>query len=169
MIFDNDESEYDNIGLYIFENEDCMSDSIMWKKISKNCRDIKSLECYLIDINWKSVSKNPNLTIEFIRKHQDKLNFNEIIKRCSLEILEAFSNHIDFKNASCNPNLTIDLVTKYENEIDWEILPQYCSLDILLKFENLLSEDIIDWFWFYASKNENLTIDLIRRHKNEVC
>jgi len=101
-----------------------------------------------INIDWSSLSKHSNLTIEFIEKYIDKpLNFTFLSK---------------------NANITIDFIFKYKNK-DWDYIYIYKykkipSWYIDYKIQNFNNDYI---FFNYLSKNIHLTPDIVEKYETQ--
>jgi hypothetical protein len=67
---------------------------------------------------------NSCLTIEFIGKHSDDLNWSYLSANSCLtiEFIEKYINQMDWKWLSGNPNLTIEFIEKHMNDIEFEYL-----------------------------------------------
>jgi hypothetical protein len=96
---------------------------------------------------WGSMSKNPNLTIDFIEQHKH-YNWN-------------------WYELSCNPNMTFDIIKSHPNSFDdyrWEksqiLKNPSITMDIIER--NMEFWDVL--FLGPLSQNPNLTLDFIKKH-----
>jgi hypothetical protein len=120
-----------------------------WKGVSSFINETYFLELKdVIEINWENLSRNKNISLEFIEKN---LNFPW-----------------NWKAVSLNPNLTLSFVVKYKN-FDWDwgyivINSSFLTKDI---------EDFIDMFWEsfetenniwrFISQNTNLSLKYLEK------
>lgn len=88
------------------------------------------------DFYW--ISQNSNLSINFIRRHEDEFDWYEISKWATLEILNEFEDRIHFWDASSNPNLSLDLIKRNIDGIYWFEIAKWATDDIYEGFKNEL-------------------------------
>ena len=116
--------------------------------------------------NWKRLSSNPNITIEYIedaikaqqkmiieKKHEDP-KFKWTMKQ---EILEWA-----WKDISSNPNLTMEFVEKHLDK-PWDWGNSGISRNPNLTMEFIEKHPDKDWSWASISRNPNITKDIIEK------
>ena len=118
------------------------------------------------NIDWMSLSQNPNLTLDFIEKN---INANwdweclSDLPILTLDFIEKNLDKINWEYVSYNPNLTYDFIIKYQNRLDWFHLSKKLNLDIIKKiiasYENLIE-------WDYLTQNHNLTQEFIIKYQD---
>ena len=137
-----------------------------WDWIIKNTR-IKIIEHIPINlfekykwISYYSLSKNLNLTEEFILKHPDEdWNIKYLIKNNKITNFNALSK---FKN------ITQNIINQYPNKPwDWEWLKKNTNIEV----EKYISIDLFEkykWTMYYSlSENLNLTEEFILKHPDK--
>lgn len=130
------------------------------------------LEISVDKLDFKSLSYNPNISLEFFKDHEDDFSICIFLERCNLKIIEYLMPKIFFvegsqfyidcmNSISQNMNLSEEFLQTHAQRVSWKNISKMCSLDILLKFENLIDFKI-------ASMNKNLTSELVSRHLSEI-
>ena len=95
-------------------------------------------------IIWTELSRNPNITIEFIKSNPDK--------------------PWDWESISCNKNITWEFIEAYPDKPwDWD----YLSKNINITWDIVSSNPNKPWKWEYLSKNKNITCDIIQTNPNK--
>lgn len=157
------ESEYSDLEFYFYDNESNYYEDYQWDwvSISQYCSDIKALNKYQKYINWDIISKNRFLTLEFVREHKNKLDWSEVSKWATSEIIEEFEDKIDFSQIIDSDRLTDELIERHSSELNWNKISSWISLDILNNYDNMIN-------WKKASRNKNLSDELIREHQDEL-
>ena len=124
-----------------------------------------------LDLNWDwmGITYNPNLTINFIKKYQDKFknHWSGISQNENIH-MEDIENNLDldwdFEYISTNPNLTINFIKKYKDKMNWYFVSgnKNMTLDII--------ELNLDLLWDFSgiSYNSNLTINLIKKYPDQI-
>lgn len=142
-----------------------------WYNLSKNIavsmQDIKDYIFYPWD--WKGVSSNPNLTLDFVLAHPEKgwswldISSNQNIK------LKDIIEHMDlpwyWPDVSKNPNITMQFVLenidKSWNWVSLSVNPAIKLIDI----ENNLDKN---WSWPDILSNRNLTLEFVKKYMHKV-
>ena len=143
--------------------------------------------------NYRYISSNPNLTINFIKKYPNK-DWSWSIISCNSNItMEDIESHPeyawDYKSISKNPNLTENFINKYfDQDWNWDGISENPNInfDIVQKHFNWswdyfelsrhpnITCDIIEsnpdlpWDWIGISYNKNLTQEFIRKNFSEL-
>lgn len=114
------------------------------------------------EINWKRVSKNPNITVEIVRNNFDKnWNWKNLSKH--LDISKEFDKSWpwDYENLSKNQTLRWEIVENNINEKwDWNWLScnKCVTLDIIEKNPDK------NWYWLDVTSNPNVTWEFIEKN-----
>ena len=116
---------------------------------------------------WKYLSKNWNLSSNFIRKYQDKpWDWLELSKNPNLPfdvILKNLDKNMYWYFISQNPSVTWEIYNKYKN-ISWDLEGLYKNPNI--HFDIILKQKINDnVLWYSVCKNPNLTLDIIKKNQ----
>jgi hypothetical protein len=117
--------------------------------------------------NWSEISRLPELTDEFIRKHSQLLDFGVLCQTqsLSLDIINEFENKIDYSTLVKNPNLSEDVLLAKVDKMDWELfqmnqpfshelLEKYrdrVQLMIIFKYQKLSEETILSFLKPYIA------------------
>jgi hypothetical protein len=145
---------------------------------------------------WDDISHFTPLTIEFIKKYENKINFNtlshnEYIELETIEyVIRNYIKHIDFNYLLANPNISDALINKFIGNVssyEYILLHQTLSEDIISKYFDLFvkkdayylyryqtipfsflknNKEKIDWKLF--SKNAKLTKEQMITFKNKI-
>jgi len=125
----------------------CKNDETILGDLGRNEKlTLKTIEQHINEPwnwSWYSISRNPNVTLEFIEKYIDK-------NWC-------------WRSLSRHPNITLEFVEKYINKKwNWECLSRHPN--ITLEFV----EKYIDknWNWECLSRHPNITIEMIKKYYN---
>ena len=76
--------------------------------------------------NWNAISKNPNITMNFIEKYQDKPWIWDCIyinPNITMDFIEKYQHKpCNWKWISMNKNITIEFVEKYNDKLNFKFL-----------------------------------------------
>ena len=119
------------------------------------------IEKYLDKWNYWKLSKNQNITEDFILKYPNQ-NWNMcfLIKNNKIT---------DFNALSKFRNIYEDIIDKYPNkQWDWEWLIENTDINVenYIPF-NLIEKYLDKWDYYYLSKNPNLTEKIILKYPNQ--
>lgn len=78
---------------------------------------IEVLEKYQEKLSIRETSYNPNLTIEYIAKHEDELCWEAISENCSEDILRKFIHRVKFGYINSNGKLSFGFYKEFRKEI----------------------------------------------------
>lgn len=94
--------------------------------------------------DWKFLSRNPNISLEYIESHPDSpYNWNWPY------------------GISYNPNLTLDFILKHKNKrFDWNLISRNPGITL----EDIENNPTLPWKWEYVALNPNITIDFILKY-----
>ena len=87
------------------------------------------------DWNWKYVSINKNINIEFVKRYQHKsLDFSLLSSNSGIQLDDIINNYSiswNWKYISRHPNLTICFITRYSyKDWDWDYINNHQSFSI---------------------------------------
>lgn len=137
-----------------------------WKFVSKNPNITMSMIENNLNLPWKwgDIGANPNLTIGFIKRFPDEPWRFDLISRNPAITMEDVKNNPDlpwdFGGLSMNPNLTIEYV---KNNLDknWNWADITFNADV----NDIKNNPDLPWAWYaFGSNNKNITIDFITKH-----
>jgi hypothetical protein len=144
--------------------------------------------------DWKAISSNPNLTINFVKKYfKIKLRIKQLKLKVNPEKIKKFANFdwyvvsshhnitMDdieqnpdlpwvFKYVSKNPNLTMKFVEEHpenpqeEQGWDWNNISENPGITM----EDIKNHPDKPWKWKYISKNPNLTMEFVKAHSDRL-
>jgi hypothetical protein len=150
---------------YSFQHSDNNDNNWNWYAVFQN-KNISLNDIHLIEdhINFHGLSRNPNITIDFVKKFDVHLwNWADISQNSNITASDINQN-LDlpwvWTYVSKNPNLDIKFVSQHHSKIDWFWLannPCLC-IDFIHKFPNE------PWNWFFVSKHKNITFDIIQKN-----
>ena len=123
----------------------------MYQKLSE-----EFIERHQDVINWDNVSKYQTLSEEFIEKHQDKLWWSYI---CSSQILsepfmEKFQDKIDWNCVSSFQKLSEEFIAKFKDKVNWKAISIYQKLseEFILEHKGKLNLRLIFKFQKLSEK-----------------
>ena len=93
--------------------------------------------------NWEKLSRNPNITMEFVSHHLDKPWI--------------------WKYLSSNPGIKMEDISQHMDK-PWNWL--YLSINPNITMEDVLNHPEIRWNWILLSRNPNITMEFISQHLN---
>lgn len=132
--------------------------------IDKSSDEIDEKDLYLKKIfnreivNFRMISSNPNLDIEFISKYEDKLSWDLLtdVMYFDFDIIKRFSHKIDWNILSvkdksiCSPNEWIYIIETFmiPNNVNWIDISRCFPLDIkfIEKYKDQLIWDILECY-----------------------
>lgn len=108
---------------------------------------------------YRSMSQNPNLTIEFLLENTDKRwNWHSVIENPNLKVEDLVKNNIHLKEFKTFQRTYPDYCVEHQEllpELDWLILSHYVKLETLKKYPNK------PW---HMSINKNMTMEYVLKH-----
>lgn len=119
------ENQYLNDYTFIEKIRNNMNNNsiIPWHSISL-WGSIIMLEEFVDYLDWNIISYNENLTNEFIRAFQDRLNWDAISCWCNYDIILEFKDRINIMNALHNKNFEIDYYELFRSDSDTSSDPE---------------------------------------------
>src|SRR3712207_3292379 len=94
--------------------------------------------------DWNKISKNKNLTKEFIEKYQDKIDWDEICiyQELSESFMEKYANKLNWDLISKYQKLSEEFIEKHANKVNWFWIGKYQKLSeaFIEKYK-----DKLDW------------------------
>lgn len=121
-----------------------LNDPIEREKFYKSNELIKLLTLFpYCDWNWRDLSKNPNIDMDYIVKNT-KLNWNYVV-------------------ISFNPNLNIKFVKEFDVYLDWFTV----SKNSAIKLQDIISNPKLPWNYKGLSCNPNMRIGYVLKHKKK--
>lgn len=135
--------------------------------------DIRRYENNFRTEDWRDISKNPNLTIDFIREFKDRLDWIMVTVNKTFSMDDVVSNPDlpwSFPWISQNEGITVSDLAKYGDEeadvtipFDYYIVSQYAqSLD----FQYVQDRLDYDWDWDALTSRSEFSIDTIEKTKD---
>jgi hypothetical protein len=114
-----------------------------------------------LNIQWGFISKNCNITKEFIQQHQSSLPAQKLVENRYLpfDILLMYRQYANYNQLSSNYNLTPEYIKSKISQFNWH----YLSSNRALTME-LITQYIEHINWFSIWLNPNITSEFIREH-----
>ena len=116
-------------------------------------------------VDWKIISRNPNLTEKFIEKHADKADWHCISRyqRLSEKFIEKHADEVDWYYISIYQKLSEEFIEKHADEVNWYWISKYQKLS-----EEFIERhaDEVDWYWI--SRCQKLSEKFIEKYADEV-
>ena len=119
--------------------------------------------CGLV-VNWVAISRNPNLTEEFIEAHANEVDWNRIsaYQKLSEKFIEKHADEVNWYWISEYQKLSEEFIEQHADEVDWD----WISMDQKLSEEFIERHaDKVDWHWI--SKYQKLSEEFIEKHADK--
>ena len=119
----------------------------------------------LDDVNWLNVSRNIQLSENFIREFKDKVDWVRISthQKLSEEFIKEFQNSVNWSYISIYQKLSEEFIREFQNRVNWDYISKYQKLS-----ENFIREFQDKVNWIYISGYQNLSENFIREFKDNV-
>lgn len=135
------------------------------------CRPSSSfLETYVIPIHdtkeiWQAISRNPNLTDEFIKKYTEKLDWVAVMqwKKFPGNVLLHKIGKVPSEVISQYQALTPEFIDEHADVLDWYSLCEYQDLP-----EELMEKHVDKLNWGQVSLYQKMSSKFIEKHKNKL-
>jgi len=84
------------------------------------------------DHSWHTISVYWNLSENFIREFQDKVDWNDIFKwqKLSEDFIREFQDKVSWKKISCYQELSKDFLLEFKDKVDWDFIEIFTKEDI---------------------------------------
>lgn len=117
-------------------------------------------------VNWLPISKYQKLSESFIREFRDKVNWLliSIYQSLSEDFIREFQDKVDWYHISTRKKLSESFIREFKDYVDWELISMFQKLS-----ENFIRElqDKIYW-WSHISAYQKLSENFIREFKDKV-
>jgi len=153
-----------------------------WNTLSgKSIFTMEDIEKTLVKFPWdfQGISRNPNLTIEMIRKfYKKKWSWTTISQNPGIT-MDMVENNSDLPweryGLSSNPNLTIDYIKSHP--VSWrnwirifigKHYTKYWNWSMISCNPGISTQDVLDnpdlpWNWYQLARNPNITLEFIEQ------
>ena len=116
-------------------------------------------------VNWSYISKYQKLSETFIREFQDKVSWGNIswYQKLSEDFIREFKYEVGWYGISSRQNLSENFIREFQYEVAWEGISEYQKLseDFIREFQ-----DEVDWS--RISENQKLSESFIREFQDKV-
>ena len=117
--------------------------------------------------NWGGMSKNPNLTKEFVLKNKDK-TWDKLELVCNIAITFEMATlkdfPVDLEGLHLNPNITPEIIYKNIDKFRWNW--PFISKELnIVNYVDVMGEK---FDWEHVSKNPNITWRFVRKYKDKI-
>jgi hypothetical protein len=122
---------------------------------------IEKLENELTVANWELISRRKNLSEEFIREFQKKLNLNTLFQynKLSEDFIREFIHKVDWYIISYYQQLSESFIREFSNKVDWFAISEthYFSDEFIEEFK-----EKIHWKIFF--QENYVKYEIIKRN-----
>lgn len=94
------------------------------------------------ELDWRGISKDPNLTEEFIEKHKDDLNWYEL---------------------SCHYPMTEEFMDKYAGRLNWSAICYHQKLS-----EDFIERNKDRVVWYALHHRQNLSDEFVEKYRRRM-
>lgn len=118
---------------------------------------------------WYTLTSNQDLSLEWIKKHTDIIDFNILIKKkLSKEILYEFLDKFNWIDICKYQILDEDFIIKYIDNVDWNSISKYKNLSnkFIIKYKDRLNWNFISYIYKFEQNELNLIENLIVKKNN---
>ena len=119
----------------------------------------------LDDVNWLNVSRNIQLSENFIREFKDKVYWIEIsyYQNLSENFIREFQYSVTWSYISERQKLSEEFIREFKNRVDWDNISKYQKLseNFIKKFQNRVN-------WINISAYQKLSENFIREFKDKI-
>jgi hypothetical protein len=132
-------------------------DKVDWRGISRNPNiSINFFSRHADKIQWLYLSANPGISYQFLTQHMDKVNWDGLSANRNIpsSFLIANSNKISWRNLSGNSSIPVEFFQRHLNQIDWRLLSANPNIPLDFFIANI---DLVDWRGL--SENPNIPLD----------
>jgi hypothetical protein len=138
-----------------------------WKEISKDCQlSEEFIDAYQDELDWLCICRYQKLSEDFIRCHINKIKFGAIsqYQKLSEDFIRDYKNKVDWKSISTYQTLSEDFIREFHNKVNWFRISSNQKLS-----ENFIREfkDKVDWDCI-SYKQQTLSEDFIREFHDKV-
>lgn len=128
------------------------------------------LETYVIQVHdtkeiWRAISKNPNLSEDFIERYTDKLDWASVMqwKQFQGDLLLDKIGKVPFEVISRYQKLTPEFIDDHADVLDWYSLCEYQDLT-----EELMEKHVDKLNWGQVSLYQKMSPHFIQKHKDKL-
>ena len=141
-------------------------DDVNWLNVSRNIQLSENFIREFKDkVYWIEISYYQNLSENFIREFQYSVTWSYISERQKLseEFIREFKNRVDWDNISKYQKLSENFIKKFQNRVNWINISAYQKLS-----ENFIREFKDKVYWIIISINQKLSENFIREFKDKI-
>lgn len=126
----------------------------------RNSKEIISKETY------KNLSQNIHLPLWFIEKHANKMNWRMVSMfngYLTIEFIKKYQQKIDFYSLSSNKNIDMSIINEFQSKLS----PRtsiWANPHITVEF---IEKNIQHVVWYLLIRNPNLTLDLYKKYADK--
>lgn len=139
-----DRLDWDEITRYLYNNFDTdlrkafitkYADNIKWAHLWYRHLSVEFIERHIDRLNWRDISENCELSAEFVKKYEDKIDWgrisSDVMVRLPEEVLEKHIDKINIETLSSCRRLSYEFMCKYADILDWDKVSSHnINLDI---------------------------------------
>jgi len=147
---------------------DIQNKLLLWVK--KNDPDNKKLISFIKRTTFETKKdfnrlSEKHLSENFIRKFQDKLDWNSIseFQNLSENFIREFQDKLDWNSISEFQKLSENFIREFQNKVNWFYISEFQKLS-----ENFIREFQDKVNWFFISCNQKLSENFIREFQDKV-
>ena len=137
-------------------------DEVSWVNVSRNIQLSENFIREFQDkIYWHYISEYQKLSENFIREFQDKVNWTYISERQNLseEFIREFQGKVDWNCISCYQKLSENFIREFQNKVNWNYISKYQKLSPEFIKEFDLNIDKNNWLYKSIEFKKNKIVD----------
>ena len=141
-------------------------DDVNWLNVSRNIQLSENFIREFKDkVYWIEISYYQNLSENFIKEFQYSVKWNYISERQKLseEFIREFHNIVNWDNISKYQKLSENFIKKFQNRVNWNNISAYQKLS-----ENFIRKFKDKVYWIIISINQKLSENFIREFKDKI-
>lgn len=168
-------NEFQRILLHYKDLSFKYNDDWSWEAISRNPNITMDFILKNREFPWKFeyISENPNLNMEMIKMFpKENFNFNAISLNSNISFVDIIKNNEfpwNWDNISRNPNITESIIiSNLDKPWNWDILMSNINISQEFIINNLNKTSNNKTTWKYISSNPNIKEDFIEKYINNI-
>jgi hypothetical protein len=141
-------------------------EQINWRYLSRNPNISEEFfEKYLENVKWTYLSKNPNISEEFFEKYLENVNWDYLSENPNIseEFFERHLGQVNWSYLSENPNISEEFFERHLESVSWNELSRNTNIP-----EEFFERHLERVNWRFLSKNPNISEEFFERYLEQV-
>lgn len=144
--------------------------NLTWDKISSYPLSLKFIHKFKDKLNWDKICRLQNLTEEFIEQHKNYIKWDliQLYQNLSCEFIEKYIDKFNLKVIARSQKLSYEFINKYKDKLNLTTLLYFQKLEekFLIDHENEI-DNIING-WTLVCINQKLSMNFIKKYEHKL-